>query len=108
MPNFETNSSYMAGVVGSTAVASETSRTDPAPRDRLLTCIAERGRIGWPKASGDNKRSWVEATIGRFKKVIANELGSQTDTSQDTEVAVAIHVLNRKLAFGRKQSVHIP
>ena len=82
----------------STAVASETSKTDPTPRDRHLTCIAERGRIGWQKASGYNKRSRVEATIGRFKQVIGNGLRSQTDTRQNTEVAVAIHVLNRSLA----------
>jgi hypothetical protein len=91
----------------STAVASETFTTDPTPRDRHLTCIAERGRIGWQKASGYNKRSRVEATIGRFKQVIGNGLRSQTDTRQDTEVAVAIHVLNRMLAFGRPQSVRI-
>jgi Transposase DDE domain len=82
----------------STAVASETSKTDPTPRDRHLTCIAERGCIGWQKASGYNKRSRVEATIGRFKQVIGNGLLSQTDTRQNTEVAVAIHVLNRSLA----------
>jgi hypothetical protein len=78
-----------------------------SPRDLHLTSIAERGRIGWQKAPGDNKRSRVEATIGRFKQVIGNELRSQTKTSQDTEVAVAIHVLNRRLAFGRKQSVRV-
>jgi hypothetical protein len=42
----------------------------------------------------------VEATIGRFKQVIGNELRWQTDTSQDTDVAVAIHVINRRLGFG--------
>jgi hypothetical protein len=73
----------------------------------VLTCIAERGRIGWQKASGYNKRSRVEATICRFKQVIGNTLSSQTDTRQDTEVAAAIHVLNRMLAFGRPQSVRI-
>ena len=91
----------------STAVASETAATDPTPRDRHLACIAERGRIGWQKASGYNKRSRVEAAIGRFKQVIGDGLRSQTDTRQDTEVAVAIHVLNRMLAFGRPQSVRI-
>ena len=91
----------------STAVASETAVTDPTQRDRHLGCIAERGRIGWQKASGYNKRSRVEAAIGRFKPVIGDGLRSQTDTRQDTEVAVAIHVLNRMLAFGRPQSLRI-
>jgi hypothetical protein len=47
----------------------------------------------------------VEAAIGRFKQVIGDGLRSQTDTRQDTEVAVAVHVLNRMLAFGRSPSV---
>jgi len=76
----------------------------PRPSSR---CIAERGRIGWQKTFGYNKRSRAEATIGRFKQVIGNELRSQTDTRQDAEAAVAIHVLNRMLAFGRPQSVRI-
>jgi hypothetical protein len=58
-------------------------------------------------ASGYNKRSRVEATIGRFKQVIGNGLRSQTDTRQNTEVAIAIHVLNGMLAFGRPQSARI-
>jgi hypothetical protein len=90
-----------------TAVASETAETDPTPRDRHLDCIAERGRLGWQKACGYNKRSRVEAAIGRFKRVIGDGLRSQTDARQDTEVAVAIHVLNRMLVFGRPQSVRI-
>ena len=89
------------------AVASETAETDPTPRDRHLDCIAERGRIGSEKASGYNKRSRVESAIGQFKQVIGDGLRSQTDTQQDTEVAVAIHVLNRMFAIGRPQSVRI-
>jgi hypothetical protein len=49
----------------------------------------------------------VKVTIGRFRQVIGNELRSRTDTRQDTEVVVAIHVLNHMLTFGRPQSVHI-
>jgi hypothetical protein len=91
----------------STAVASETFKTDPTPRDRHRTSITEQGRTGWQKASGDNKRPRAEVTIGRFKQVIGNEFRSRAATSQDTEVAAAIHVINRMLAFGRKQSVRI-
>jgi hypothetical protein len=32
------------------SVASETSKTDPTPRDHHRTCIAERGRIDWQRA----------------------------------------------------------
>jgi hypothetical protein len=90
-----------------TAVAGGTAETDPTPRDRHLACIAQRGCIAWQKASGYNKRSRVEAATGRFKQVIGDGLRSQTDARQDTEVAVAIHVLNRMLAFGRPNSVRV-
>jgi hypothetical protein len=52
-----------------TAVLSEMAETEPTQRDRHLQCIAERGRIGWQKASGYTKRSRVETAIGRYKQV---------------------------------------
>jgi hypothetical protein len=56
----------------STAVPSETAETEPTQRDRHLQCIAEKGRIGWQKASDYNKRSRVEAAIGHYKQVIGD------------------------------------
>jgi hypothetical protein len=89
----------------STAVASETAQTNPSQRDDHLRCIAERGRMGWRNASGYNKRSRVETAIGRFEQVIGDGLSSPTGAHQDAEIAVAIHVLNRMLDFGRPNSV---
>ena len=57
-----------------TAVPSEMAATEPTQRDRHLQCIAKKGRIGWQKASGYNKRSRVEAAIGRYKQVIGDGL----------------------------------
>jgi hypothetical protein len=57
-----------------TAMLSEMAETEPTQRDRHLQSIAERGRMEWQKASGYNKRSRVEAAIGRYKKVISNGL----------------------------------
>jgi hypothetical protein len=91
----------------STAVASETAQTNPSQRDDHLNCIAERGRMGWQNASGYNKRSRVETAIGRFKQVIGDGIRSRIDVRQDTEIAVAIHVLNRMLDFGRPNSVRV-
>jgi hypothetical protein len=48
-----------------TAVPSEVAETEPTQRDHHLQSIAKRGRIGWQKASGYNKRSRVETAIGR-------------------------------------------
>jgi hypothetical protein len=89
----------------STAVESETAQTNPTQRDGHLRSIAELGRIGWQKVSGYNKRARVETKIGRFKQVIGDRLRSLKDGRQQTETAVAIHVLNRMLGFGRPDSV---
>src|SRR3954465_12324848 len=41
----------------STAVPSATAETAPTQRDRHLQLIAEKGRMGWQKASGYNARA---------------------------------------------------
>jgi len=91
----------------STAMPSDTAQTNPTQRDRHLQGITNNGRAGWQKSSGYNKRSRVEAAIGRFKQVIGNGLHSQTDARQNAEIAVAVHVLNRMLDLGRPTSVRI-
>src|SRR3954466_11541941 len=89
------------------AVPSKTAETAPTQRDRHLQLIAEKGRMGWQKASGYNRRALAEATIGRFKRVIGDGLRSRTDQRQATEMDVAVHVLNRMLELGRPESVRI-
>jgi hypothetical protein len=46
-----------------TAVLSQTAQTDPTQRDRHLQCIAEKGRMGWQKASGYNRRAKAETAV---------------------------------------------
>ena len=90
-----------------TAVPSRTAETAPTQRDRHLDLIAEKGRMGWQKASGYNWRARAEATIGRFKRVIGDELRSHTEERRATEMDVAVHVLNRMLELGRPNYVRI-
>ena len=89
------------------AVPSEAAEIAPTQRDRHLRCIAERGRMGWQKASGYNWRALVECDISRWKRVIGDGLRSQTDGRQATEVAIAADVLNRMLELGRPEYVRI-
>src|SRR6478672_11345259 len=89
------------------AVPSEAAEIAPTQRDRHLRCIAERGRLGWQKASGYNWRALVESDISRFKRVIGNALRFHTDGRQATEVAIAADVLNRMLDLGRPEYVRI-
>jgi hypothetical protein len=91
----------------SSAVPSEAAETAPTRRDAHLRCIAERGRMGWQKASGYNWRALVESDVARWKRVIGDGLRSQTDGRQATEVAIAADVLNRMLNLGRPEYVRI-
>ena len=70
------------------AVPSDAAESAPTQRDRHLRCIAERGRLGWQKASGYNWRALVEADISRWKRVIGDGLRFQTDGRQASEVMV--------------------
>jgi DDE family transposase len=91
----------------STAVLSEDRETTPTQRDRHLHSIAGHGLMGWQKRSGYTRRALVEAAISRFKRVIGDALRSRTDRRRATEIAIAVHVLNRMLELGRPKSVRI-
>ena len=89
------------------AVPSKAAETEPTQRDRHLRSIAERGRMGWQKASGYNRRALAETAIGRYKRVIGDVLRSRTERRQAIEVAIAARALNRMLELGRPESVRI-
>ncbi len=89
------------------AVPSAMAETAPTQRDEHLRCIAERGRMGWQRASGYNWRALVESDISRWKRVIGGGLRSQKDGRQTTEVAIAADVLNRMLELGRPEYVRV-
>src|SRR3954462_2960834 len=90
-----------------TAVPSATAETAPTQRDRHLQLIAERGRRGWQMASGYTNRARAEATIGREKRGIGDELRWRTDQRRAAEMNVGVAVLNRMLELGRPESVRI-
>jgi len=90
-----------------TAVPSDTAETLPTQRDGHLQRIAEHGCMAWQNASGYNKRARVEATINRWKQVIGDELRAHADGRRATEVAVAVHALNRMLELERPSYVRI-
>jgi hypothetical protein len=90
-----------------TAVPSASAATAPTQRDLHLQTIAAHGRMNWQKFSGYNRRARVEASIGRYKRVIGAALRSHTDETKATEVAVAAAALNRMLEFGRPSYARI-
>jgi hypothetical protein len=89
------------------AVVSASAETAPTQRDRHLRMTAERGRMAWQKASGYNLRARIEASIGRYKRVIGDALRSRSDQTEANEVALAAAALNRMLAFGHPNYARI-
>ncbi len=83
------------------AVRSDTAESAPTQRDGHVQHIARHGRMKWQSASGYNRRARAEATMNRWKQVIGDELRAHTDERRATEVAVAVHALNRMLDLGR-------
>ncbi len=90
-----------------TAVPSDTAESSPTQRDGHLQHIARHGRMRWQSASGYNKRARVEAAMNRWKQVIGDELRAHSDGRRATEVAVAVHALNRMLDLGRPSYVRL-
>ena len=89
----------------SSAVPSDAAEAAPTQRDLHIRCIAERGRMGWQRASGYIWRALVESDVSRWKRVIGDGLRSPTDGRQATEVAIAANALNRMLELGRPEYV---
>jgi Transposase DDE domain len=85
----------------STAVPSGMSESTLTERDPHFQSMAEHGRMGWQRRSGSTRRARVETSISRFKRVIGDALRSRSDQRRATEVAIAIHALNRMLELGR-------
>jgi len=63
--------------------------------------------MAWQNTSGYNRRARVEATMNRWKQVIGDEVRAHTDERRASEVAVAVHALNRMLDLGRPSSVRV-
>ncbi|SMF88434.1 Transposase DDE domain-containing protein [Azospirillum oryzae] len=91
----------------STAVPSDNAQANQTLRDRHLQAIADGGRMVWQATSGYNVRALVEAFFSRYKHVIGDGLRFHTDDRQQTEIAVAVLVLNCMLHLGHPDSVRL-
>jgi IS5 family transposase len=85
------------------AVPGPDATSSPSQRDRHVLAIQARGRMHWRKTSGYNRRSKVEAAIGRYKRVIGDALKSRADARRKTEGAIAVKVLNRMREFDQAE-----
>ena len=79
----------------------------PSPRDRHIQLIAEKGRMGWQRATGYGRRSRVETAIGRYKHLIGSKLRARSLATQQGEVAIAVEALNRMIRVAKPLSVRV-
>jgi IS5 family transposase len=87
------------------AVPGPRANVSPTQRDLHIFAIDEHGRMNWQKASGYNKRSKVEVSIGRYKRAIGDTLKSRHEDRRSTEVAIAVKSLNRMNELGSAKFV---
>jgi hypothetical protein len=83
------------------AVLSPISTQDPTVRDRHITDISFRERMGWQRASGYNQRSRAETLMCRWKTVIGPKLKARSFKKQKTEAKIGVLILNRMTELGR-------
>jgi hypothetical protein len=69
---------------------------------RAFTAAGEGGQV---RGSGYTRRALVEAAIRRSKRVIGDALRSRTEQRRRTEMAIAVHALNRMLELEGPKSV---
>ena len=75
-----------------------------SPRDRHIRLVAERGRIGWQRATGCGRRNPAETAMGRNKRLVGPRLRTRTSSGQQEEVAISVSVLNRVTYTNRLKS----
>jgi hypothetical protein len=89
------------------AVTRPTVATSPTQRDQHVLAVNAHGRMNWQRMTGYNRRSKVEASISRYKRVIGDTLKSREDARRVTEVAIAIKSLNRMRKLGQANFVRV-
>lgn len=89
------------------AVLGPTATTGPTQRDLHIRSINQHGRMNWQKESGYNRRSNVEAVIGRYKRVVGDALRSRGDARRACEVKIGVKVISHMLELGRPVCVRV-
>ncbi|MEM6889919.1 MAG: IS5 family transposase [Pseudomonadota bacterium] len=70
-------------------------------RNHHIDAIAQNGRMSWQSEMGYNKRSQVEAQIGRWKQVIGDRRQARDCYNQIAEAKIASNALNNMAGLGR-------
>ena len=87
------------------AVLSTADPDQQSPRDRHIQLLAERGRIGWQRATKYGRRNHAETIMSRYKHLIGPKLHARSWPGQQGEVALAVQVLNRMTRTAKPLSI---
>ena len=73
-------------------------------RNRNIRSIGKLGRRGWHSRSGYSRRSMVENTIYRYKRIIGREMRARTLAGQTAEMRIGSKILNTMTSLGMPDS----
>jgi hypothetical protein len=79
-------------------------------RDEAIRRIQElddEGRARWKREIGYHRRSRVETLMYRYKTILGDRLASRKKSTQATEVAIKLDVLNRMIELGMPKSYKV-
>jgi transposase len=76
-------------------------------RDRHIQTIAQRGRLGWQRATGYGRRSLVETAMYRYQTLIGRSLRARSLPGQKVEARMACAVINRMTRLGMPVSSRV-
>jgi transposase len=91
------------------ATAKPGAHADQAPtqRDRHIETIAQRGRLGWQRATGYGRRSLGETAMFRYKTLIGRRLRARSLPGQRVEAWMGCVVINRMTRLGMPVSCRV-
>jgi len=69
--------------------------------------MAERGRMGWQKATGCGRRNQAETAMARYTNLIGPKLRGRSLPGQQGEAAIAVAVLNKMIQTAKPVSVRV-
>ena len=74
---------------------------------RKIQELGETGRSQWKQEIGYHRRSRAETLMFRYKTVLGDRLASRKESTQATEVAIKLDVLNRMMELGMPKSYKV-
>lgn len=74
---------------------------------RRIQEIGDEGRAHWKQEIGYHRRSRVETLMFRYKTILGDRLTSRKESTQTTETAIKLDVLNRMTELGMPKSYKV-